>query len=101
MGEGILIYGIGGSKRRYTRDLQIFADKVLRTGKSRGSLYVFGKTNKAYLNDLKNRGVILKSDIAAITDKTILKYTDHPKRNKGAAVNFNRMVIVEKSRKEA
>lgn len=72
----------------------------MRTGKSKGSIYIFGKTNKAYLNDLKRRGVVLKSDTAAITDKTILKYTDHPKRNKGAAVNFNRMVMVGKAVKK-
>ena len=33
MGEDILIYGLNGSKRRYTRDLQGFADKVLAGGK--------------------------------------------------------------------
>ena len=77
MGEGILIYGIGGGKRRYTRDLQTFSDGVLARGKSNGSLYVFGQTNKAYLSDLVKRGVRLKSDDAAITDKTILKYKNH------------------------
>ena len=46
MGEGTLIYGLNGSKRRYTRDLQGFADKVLAGGKVRKSVYIFGKTNK-------------------------------------------------------
>lgn len=100
MGEGILIYGISGTRRKYTRDLQVFADRVVKTGRAKGSVYIFGKTNKTYLNDLKKRGVVLKSDTAAITDKTILKYTDHPKRGKGAAVNFNRMVMVEKAVKK-
>ena len=95
MGEGIFIYGIGGSKRRYTRDLQAFSDAVLARGKSNGSFYVFGKTNKAYLSNLVKRGVRLKSDNAAITDKAILKYKNHPKRKKGAVVNFKRFRMVE------
>ena len=95
MGEGILTYGIGGGKRRYTRDLQTFSDAVLARGKSNGSFYIFGKTNKAYLSDLVKRGVRLKSDVAAITDKTILKYRNHPKRRKGAVVSFNRFRMVE------
>ena len=95
MGEGILIYGVGGGKRRYTRDLQSFADKVLSRGKSNGSFYVFGKTNKAYLSDLARRGVKLKSDDAAISDRTILKYKSHPKRKKGATVSEHRFRMVE------
>ena len=46
MGEGILIYGLHGNKRRYTKDLQGFADKILAGGKVRKSVYIFGKTNK-------------------------------------------------------
>lgn len=59
MGEGILIYGLNGSKRRYTKDLQGFADKVLASGRVRKSVYIFGKTNKAYLNDLSKKGIIV------------------------------------------
>lgn len=95
MGEGILIYGLHGSKRRYTRDLQGFADKVLASGQARKSVYVFGRTNKAYLRDLSRKGIAVKSDLAAITDKTILKYRNHPKRQKGATVNTHRFRMVE------
>lgn len=95
MGEGILIYGIGGGKRRYTKNLQSFSDRVLARGKSNGSLYIFGKTNKAYLSDLVRRGVRLKSDNAAITDKTILKYRNHPKKSKGATIDTKRFKMVE------
>ncbi|MBR1526925.1 MAG: hypothetical protein IJ640_09755 [Prevotella sp.] len=95
MGEGVLIYGVGGGKRRYTRDLQSFSDRVLARGKSNGSLYIFGKTNKAYLSDLVRRGVKLKSDDAAITDRTILKYKNHPKSAKGASVSKHRFRMVE------
>ena len=95
MGEGILIYGLHGSKRRYTRDLQGFADKVLASGQARKSVYVFGRTNKAYLRDLSQKGIAVKSDLAAITDKTILKYRNHPKKQKGATVNVHRFRMVE------
>ena len=95
MDEGILIYGLNGSKRRYTRDLQGFADKVLASGRVRKSVYIFGKTNKAYLNDLFKKGIIVKSELAAITDKTILKYRNHPKKQKGATVNVHRFRMVE------
>ena len=95
MGEGILIYGLHGSKRRYTRDLQGFADKVLASGQARKSVYVFGRTNKAYLRDLSRKGIAVKSDLAAITDKTILKYRNHPKMQKGATVNIHRFRMVE------
>lgn len=46
MGEDILIYSLNDSKRRYTKDLQGFADKILAGGKVRKSVYIFGKTNK-------------------------------------------------------
>lgn len=95
MGEGILIYGLHGSKVRYTRDLQGFADKVLANGRARKSVYVFGRTNKAYLRDLSRKGIIVKSELAAITDKTILKYRNHPKKQKGATVNIHRFRMVE------
>ena len=95
MGEGILIYGLHGSKRRYTRDLQGFADRVLATNRKRGSVYIFGRTNKAYLRDLSRKGVEIKSNIAAITDQTILKYRNHPKKKKGAAVSVHRFRMVE------
>lgn len=100
MGEGILIYGLNGSKRKYTRDLQGFADKVLASGRVRKSVYVFGKTNKAYLNDLFKKGIIIKSELAAITDKTILKYRNHPKKQKGATVNIHRFRMVESAVKK-
>ena len=100
MGEGILIYGLNGSKRRYTRDLQGFADKVLASGRVRKSVYIFGKTNKAYLNDLFKKGIIVKSELAAITDKTILKYRNHPKKQKGATVNIHRFRMVESAVKK-
>ena len=100
MGEGILIYGLNGSKRRYTKDLQGFADKVLAGGKVRKSVYIFGKTNKAYLNDLFKKGIIVKSELAAITDKTILKYRNHPKKQKGATVNIHRFRMVESAVKK-
>lgn len=95
MGEGILIYGLNGSKRRYTRDLQGFADKVLANGRVRKSVYVFGRTNKAYLKDLSRKGIVVKSELAAITDKTILKYRNHPKKQKGATVSVHRFRMVE------
>lgn len=100
MGEGILIYGLNGSKRRYTRDLQGFADKVLASGRARNSVYIFGKTNKAYLNDLFKKGIIIKSELAAITDKTILKYRNHPKKQKGATINIHRFRMVESAVKK-
>ena len=95
MGEGILIYGLNGSKRRYTRDLQGFADKVLASGRARKSVYVFGKINKAYLRDLSKKGIVVKSNLAAITDKVILKYRNHKKKQKGATVNVHRFRMVE------
>jgi len=95
MGEGILIYGLHGNKRRYTKDLQGFADKVLAGGKVRKSVYIFGKTNKAFLRDLSKKGIAVKSDLAAITDKTILKYRYHPKKQKGATVSVHRFRMVE------
>lgn len=95
MGEGILIYGLHGNKRRYTRDLQGFADKVLANGRARKSVYIFGKTNKAFLRDLSKKGIAVKSDLAAITDKTILKYRYHPKKEKGATVSVHRFRMVE------
>ncbi len=95
MGEGIYLYGLGARKRRYTRDLQTFAKRVIARGRRNGSYYNFGKTNEVYLNDLRRRGIEIKSENAAITDKTILKYPKHPKKKKGATLNINRFVMLE------
>lgn len=97
MGEGILIYGV---RNKYTRNLQEFANKVLAGRRANNSVYIFGQTNKAVLSELVKRGIKLKTTQAAISDKTILKYKDHPKREKGAVVNFNRFVMVEKAVKK-
>lgn len=100
MGEGILIYGVGGSRRRYTKDLQSFADRVLARGRGNNSLYVFGRVNKAILSSLARKDIHIKTFDAAITDKTILKYKNHPKKRKGAVVNFHRFRMVEKAVKK-
>ena len=62
MGEGIIIYGVGGRKRRYTKDLQSFANHVLKTNYSRNSIYVFGDIGKTILRDLVKQGVEIKSN---------------------------------------
>ncbi len=95
MGEGILMYGVRGQRRKYTRDLQGFADKVLARRQVRGSIYVFGELSRKILNDLRTKGVELKSSKAVIKDETILKYPKHGKREKGAVVNFKRFRMVE------
>lgn len=95
MGEGILIYGV--NKRRYTRDLQAFAKKVLNRRKATNSQYRFGKLSKTVLRNLREQGIEPKTEEAVITDKTILKYRDHPKAAKGAVVDFRRFVMVEKA----
>lgn len=51
MGEGILIYGLNNDRRKYTRDLQTFADKVLKIGRPKGLLYKFGNISRYYGDD--------------------------------------------------
>lgn len=46
MGEGILIYGLNNDRRKYARDLQTFADKVLKIGRPKGLLYKFGNISR-------------------------------------------------------
>lgn len=88
------MYGVAG-RRRYTRDLQAFAEKVASRRTTNGSMYIFGKTGKSILRDLQRRGIEVKSDTAAITDRTITKYINHPKKSKGAVVSFRRFRMVE------
>ena len=95
MGEGILIYGLHHNKRRYTKDLQSFANKILKTGMPKGSLYKFGNISRAVEVYMRKQGLKLESGITVITDKAILKYRNHPKRKKGAVVSFQRFVMVE------
>ena len=95
MGEGILMYGVRGQRRKYTRDLQGFADRVLARRQARGSIYVFGELSRKVLNDLRIKGIELKSTKAVIKDETILKYPKHRKREKGAVVSFKRFRMVE------
>lgn len=95
MGEGIFKFGLRTSRRRYTKDLQSFANKVLARGYANGSLYIFGNTNKAFLRDLSRKGINIKSDQCVVTDKTILKYPHHPKKKKGATLNIHRFRMLE------
>lgn len=95
MGEGILMYGVRGERRKYTRDLQSFANKVLARRQERGSYYIFGNLSRKILNDLRRKGIDIKSAKSAISDGTLLKYTDHAKRSKKAVVDFNRFRMVE------
>ncbi|MCQ2257843.1 MAG: hypothetical protein MJZ41_07620 [Bacteroidaceae bacterium] len=95
VGEGIYIYGMNGGKRRYTKDLQSFATTVIANGRAKGSLYRFGKVSKTILSELARQGIRSKTETAAILDKTILKYKNHPKRSKGAVVSFRRFKMVE------
>ena len=77
MGEGILIHGLNGSKRRYTRDLQGFADKVLANGRARKSVYIFGKTNKAFLRDLsKEKGATVSVHRFRMVEAAVKKPKD-------------------------
>lgn len=89
------MYGLRNSKRRYTNTLQRFAQKVLLRGRSNGSIYVFGNTHKSIIRDMYSNGIELRANKTAITDKTIIKYKNHPKKSKGAVVNFNRFIMVE------
>lgn len=95
MGEGILLFGLRNIKRRYTRTLQAFAKKVLTRGRANGSIYIFGNTHKSIIQNLHEKGIDIKATKTAITDKTIIKYKNHPKKSKGAVVSFNRFIMVE------
>lgn len=95
MGEGILIYGLNNDRRKYTRDLQTFADKVLKIGRPKGLLYKFGNINRTVARYMREQRLTLESLTTIISDKTILKYRNHPKRKKGAAVSLKRFVMVE------
>lgn len=87
MGEGVLIYG---QNRRYVNSLQDFANRVLKDGRERGSIYHFGMINPRIAADLRRGGLVLKSQRVAIQDKTILKYRTHPKKEKGATIGTRR-----------
>lgn len=95
MGEGILIYGLRNHKRRYFRDLQTFATSVAKRRKTNNSVYIFGIASRKFLRDLNRRGIKLHTRNVAITDKTIMKYMSHPKKQKGAVVSFHRWRMVE------
>lgn len=95
MGEGILIYGLNNDRRKYTRDLQTFADKVLKIGRPKGLLYKFGNISRTVARYMREQRLTLESLTTIISDKTILKYRNHPKRKKGAVVSFKRFVMVE------
>lgn len=95
MGEGILKFGLN-ARPRYKRDLQSFANEVLRRGNANNSLYIFSKSSKDIVSQLRKQGYDV-ADKVAIVDKTITKYRTHPKREKGAVVGFDRFVMVEKA----
>ena len=58
-------------------------------------LYKFGNINRTVARYMREQRLILESLTTIISDKTILKYRNHPKRKKGAAVSLKRFVMVE------
>lgn len=95
MGEGILIYGLNNHRRRYYRDLQSFASSVISRKRTNNSVYIFGMASRNFLRDLSRREIKLHTPNVAITDKTIMKYMSHPKKQKGAVVSLRRWRMVE------
>ena len=89
-----MMYG-NARRREYTRTLQEFANRVVNRSKPNGSMYIFGKTSKSILENLRSAGIEIKSETAVITDRTVNKYINHPKAKKGAVVSFRRFRIVE------
>ena len=61
MGEGILIYGLNNDRRKYTRDLQTFADKVLKIGRPKGLLYKFGNISRTVARYMREQRLTLES----------------------------------------
>lgn len=61
-------------------------------------LYKFGNINRTVARYMREQRLTLESLTTIISDKTILKYRNHPKRKKGAVVSFKRFVMVKKPR---
>lgn len=68
--------------------VQRFVDKTLADGKPRGrAMFVSNIPNKIF-QALRKQGINLVSDQIFLPDNTILKYRNHPKAQRGAALPF-------------
>lgn len=88
-GGGSTSTSIFASKTSYVT-VQQFADSVLAYGMSRGKELKIGTLNEYAQRELENQKINLVSKDVLITDDVIMKYTDHPKRAKGATLPANK-----------
>lgn len=70
--------------------IQDFANRVIEEGVSRGKYIKIGNLNEVAQRELANMGIKLQSAEVLLTDDTVLKYVDHPKKAKGAAIPRDR-----------
>ena len=94
----MVIYGKGAN--REIRSLQNFAAEIRRDGKPRGRKFSFGKINRVVERELKKRNIPLKSKDLLMRDDTILKYENHPKIAKGAALPQSKYYLLDKLTKK-
>lgn len=87
MSEGILIYGLR-TKRSQHEVVQRFVNKVIGDGKPRGRAQFVSKLPLHVFQDMRRKGIGLKSDHIFLPDNTVLKYRDHKKSEKGASLPF-------------
>lgn len=88
MGEPTLLYGLMTKRSRHEA-VQRFVNKTLADGKPRGRAHFVSSMPLDVFQDMRRKGIPLKSDQIFLPDNTVLKYRDHKKSEKGATLPFN------------
>jgi hypothetical protein len=83
--------------KEFKGSLQEFVTQVLSTKKTNNTVKTLGSFNKLVIADLKKNGIELAKTEIVISDKKVLKYLDHPKAAKGAAIDLARFEEVAKA----
>lgn len=101
-GDGGNIYkGAGQYVRKAPQpkqgSLQFFTDVVLDDGMARGRSYKMGQIDQLVVDDLEKNGITPFTTDVTLMDDTIIKYVNHTKRKKGAAIDFAKMNKVEEA----
>lgn len=69
---------------------------MLKSKRTQNEKKILGKIDDVIIKDLKSKGIDIRNNDLVITDKVILKYLNHAKSIKGAAIDLNRFADVEK-----
>lgn len=81
----------------YQGSLREFAEELLANGRGNGQMVEVARLHDVVIEDAKQKGLELCSEMIVVMQNTIFKYAHHPKSKKGANVPIDDYELIEKA----